>query len=115
MYSVTEQFVAWLAAQGYRAATYPPADETVFVTVERTGGGVEDMVDHPALAIQAWATTEPRAEEMCNEVRVALLTSALPVGVMHVEIESGPYRFYDDETMAPRYQLTVNATSILTD
>ena len=70
VYSVTEAFVTWLSALGYAASTRPPKDApdtpTEFVTVERTGGGVSDLVDHPTMAVQCWAQTETRAEEMGN-------------------------------------------------
>lgn len=114
-YSVTEQFVKWLAAQGYTASTYPPVSGDEFVTVERTGGGVVDMVDHPSIAIQAWAVTEARAEEMANAIRDLLLLGSLPYGVHHVTVDSGPYPFWDEDTRLPRYQLALDCTSYLTD
>ena len=64
MYSITEQFVAWLNGLSFRASTWPPKDADEFVTVERTGGGVTDLVDHPLMAVQTWAATEDRAEAM---------------------------------------------------
>ena len=110
-YSVTEAFVAWLNNLGYRASTYPPADGVEFVTAERTSGGVESLIDYPSMAIQVWAQTEPRAEEIANEIRYALLTQSRPAGVAHVSINAGPYRFYDDDTRLPRYQLVVDCTT----
>ena len=119
MYSVTEEFVRWLTDLGYAASTRPPADAPdspdEFVTVERTGGSVSDLVDHPGMAIQCWAPTEARAEEMANAVRVSLLTGALPHGVHSASVSSGPYRFFDAATRCPRYQLYVEAASQLVD
>lgn len=110
-YSVTEAFVTWLNNLGYRASTYPPDDLTEFVTVERTSGGVENLIDHPSMAIQAWAETEPRAEELANDIRYALLTLSRPAGVAHISINSGAYRFYDEDTRLPRYQIVVDCTT----
>lgn len=113
-YSITERVVAWLAALGYTASTRPPSDApespTEFVTVERTGGSVVDMVDHPMVAIQTWATTDTRAEEMANDIRVAALTGALPRGVSRIGVNSGPYPYWDEDTRCPRYQVVLDVT-----
>jgi len=114
MYSITEEFITWLTAQGYRASTYPPKTGNEFVTVERTGGGVADMVDHPMVAVQTWARTEARAEEMANEIRLALLQSC-PRGVHRIDVNSGPYSFYDESTRLPRYQTVFEVTCQLVD
>ena len=115
MYSVTEQFVKWLGEKGYSASTYPPKTGSEFVTVERTGGGVVDMVDRPSIAIQTWAKTETRAEEMANEIIELLLLNSLPYGVHHVAVDSGPYSFWDEDTRLPRYQIALDCVSYLTD
>ena len=119
VYSVTEAIVAWLAGAGYEAHALPPAEAPdspdEFVTVERTGGGVEDMVDHPTVAIQAWAPTNARAERMANEVRNLALTGERPRGVHHMGVNSGPYPFFDDETRCPRWQLLLDVTCQLVD
>ena len=115
MYSVVSAFIQWLNSLGFDAHSYPPNDSTEFVTVGRTGGGVVDMVDRPALAIQTWAQTETRAEDMANAIRYARLTGELPGGVHSVSINTGAYRFYDDETRLPRFQLYIDVVSQLTD
>jgi len=115
VYSITEQFVKWLSAKGYAASTYPPKTGDEFVTVERTGGTVVDMVDHPSMAIQTWAETEARAEEMAIAIRDSLLLEGLPYGVHHVDVNSGPYPFWDDSTGKPRYQIALDCVSYLTD
>lgn len=115
MYSVTAAFIDWLNANGYNAHSYPPASGNEFVTVERTGGGVADMVDRPTLAIQTWATTEERAEDMAAEIRFAVLTQPLPVGVHSASINTGAYRFYDEDTRLPRFQLVLDVVSQLTE
>lgn len=119
VYSVTEAFVTWLSALGYAASTRPPKDApespTEFVTVERTSGGVEDLVDHPTMTIQCWAQTETRAEEMGNAIRETMLTSAPPIGVHSIRVNSGPYKHYDESTRCPRYQLYIEVTSQLVE
>lgn len=113
-YSVTEQFVTWLTALGYSASTYPAADSSgVFITVERTGGGVVDMVDRPQIAVQAWADTEAEAEAAATAIRNEILTSSRPRGVISVFVNSGPYPFWDEYTGRPRYQLVLDCTTIL--
>lgn len=113
MYSVEQSFVEWLADKGYAASTYPPDDGREFVTVERTSGGVIDMIDHPTVAIQTWAQTAPRAEEMALSIRNALFYSR-PEGVAHIQVD-GLYPFWDESTRLPRYQLVLDCTAQLTD
>ena len=115
MYSVTEQLIVWLVEHGYTASTYPRKDAVPpFVTVERTGGHVEDLVDHPAMAVQTWATTEAEAEEMAIAIRDALLLSKLPTGVHRCTVNSGPYPFWDEATRYPRYQIVFDFITQLT-
>ena len=108
MYSVTEQVIVWLANRGYRASTQvpenAPKNPSEFVTVERTNGGVTNLVDNPQIVIQTWAATEARAEEMANEIKVAALTGELPVGMSSFIPSIGPYPFWDESTRCPRYQ-----------
>lgn len=114
MYSVTESFVSWLSSQGYTASTWPRADApSEFVTVERTGGGTSDMVDHPTVAVQAWAPTEERAEAMSVAIRNKLMCESRPRGVTKVNVNSGPYPYWDEDTRCPRYQTVYDCTSIL--
>ena len=110
MYSVTEEFVKWLSGLDYAASTYPPASGSDFVTVERTGGYVADLVDHPTVAIQTWAQTEADAEEMTLEIRNEALLHSMPDGVYHIGVNAGPYPFWDESTRLPRYQLVLDVT-----
>ena len=113
-YSITEQFVTWLSSLGYDASTYPAADaQTPFVTVERVGGGVEDMIDRPQMAIQAWADTEAEAEAVATEIRNEILLNSRPDDVLSAFVNSGPYPFWDESTGRPRYQLVLDCTSII--
>ena len=105
MYSITQAIIEWLGAGQHDAHTYPPKDAPdEFVTVERTGGYVADMVDHATVAIQTWALSEADAEEAAIEIRNALLTDARPDGVARVDVDAGPYPFWDEQTGRSRYQ-----------
>lgn len=115
MYSITEQFVTWLRGLGYASSTYPPKTGSEFVTVERTGGYVSDLVDHPTVAVQAWAQSEARAEEIAIRIRDELLLSTRPLGVTAVSVNAGPYPFWDDSTRLPRYQTVFDVSCTLTD
>jgi len=116
MYSVTQSFVEWLSDEGHAASTYPARDAAPpFVTVERTGGGTVDMVDHPTIAVQTWAATEADAEQMAIEIRDALMCESRPRGVTKLNVNSGPYPFWDEDTRCPRYQTVYDCAAILTD
>lgn len=113
MYSITEQFIAWLSAKGYAAHTYPPKDAPAeFVTVERTGGNMADLVDHPTVAVQTWAKTEARAEEMALAIRDLLTAGDMPYGCASARVNSGPYPFWDEDTGAARHQTVYDCTTI---
>lgn len=113
-YSALEAMVGWLASLDYRASTVVPPDAPgEFVTVERTGGGVDSYVDKPVFAVQAWAATDARAEEIANAIRYAALTTAPPAGIHSFTGFDGPYRFYDESTRSPRHQLVIYASAQL--
>jgi len=115
-YSVLAEFTEWLEDEWYVGSSIVPESEPdSFVTIERTGGYVEDMLDHPTIAVQCWAQTDAEAEDMALELRNRLLTEQRPLGVSSIRIESGPYRFYDETTRCPRYQLTLDVTCRLSD
>ena len=110
-YSIEEALVSWLSSLGYDAHANVPKDRPGrFVTVERTGGEVADMVDHPSIAIQTWAQSAAEAEEDACAIRLAAISGPLPAGVHSMRVDSGPYKFYDEESMQPRYQTVYDAT-----
>lgn len=115
MFSITDAMIGWIVSLGYAAATHRfsgAPDE--LVTVERTGGPVRGWVDHPTIAVQCWAPTERRAEEMANELRLALITRATPAGIHKVRADSGPYPYPDQDSRIPRYQFVLNVSCQLT-
>lgn len=106
VYSVEEAVRNWLLGMDYDAYVRVPKDRPKrFVTVERTGGGVSDMVDHPLIAIQTWAQTQAEAEEDASAIRMVALVGNLPEGVHSMRVNAGPYKFYDEDSMQPRYQV----------
>lgn len=113
MYSATEELIKWLTAKGYDAYSYPPKTGSGFFTVERTGGAVVDLVDHPTFAIQAWADSIDEAETMAIEVRNMLLVGDVPAGFYKIT-QTSLYQWYDEETRLPRYQLVIDCTTQLT-
>lgn len=115
-YSPEAAFVEWLEARGYDAAQYMRDDAAgVFVTVERTGGGVYDYVDRPEFALQVWAPTSAQALQAATDLRTALLITAPPHGFSALEIDSGPYPFPDPDSRRARYQIAITAACILTE
>lgn len=115
-FSIEAAAVAWLQTLGYDAAQMMQAEKTgVFVTVERTGGGVVNLVDYPELAFQVWADTNAEAEAAAQGLRLALLTGAPPDGVHSWQVNAGPYLFPDYEAERPRYQIVVDAACQLTE
>ena len=106
VYSIEEAVRNWLVDMGYDAYVRVPKDRpSRFVTVSREGGGVVDMVDHPTIAVQTWAQTQAEAEEDACAIRMVALVGELPVGVHSMRVDSGPYKFYDEDSMQPRYQI----------
>ena len=109
VYSIEEAVRNWLVGMGYDAYVRVPKNRPQrFVTVERTGGGVENMVDYPLVAVQTWAQTQAEAEEDASAIRMVALVGNLPQGVHSMRVNSGPYKFYDEESMMPRYQVLFN-------
>ena len=116
MYSITQSLIEWLDGLGYVASARPNANSVPpFVTVERTGGYVLDLLDHAILSVQTWGATEADAEAMAIDIRNAALLEARPAGVSRIDINAGPYPFYDEETRYPRYQLVLDITCQLID
>lgn len=106
VYSIEEAVRNWLVDMGYAAYVRVPKDRPQrFVTVERTGGGVENMVDYPLVAVQTWAKTQAEAEEDAAAIRMVALVGNLPEGVHSMRVNAGPYKFYDEDSMQPRYQV----------
>ena len=114
MYSVTEEFIDWLAGvTGLHASTFPPESGAEFVTVERTGGAMDadGIADNAAVVIQAWGRTRRDA------MGLAMAADSVMSGFERVE---GIYRVQSQEmvnfppldgTRRGRYQLSYTITT----
>ena len=115
VFSVTEALINHVLALGYSASSRAPKKHpALFVTIERTGGGVVGFVDHPVFALQVWAQTEDAAEAAANALRNELLTTPPPVGIHSMKVSSGPYPFFDEATGSARYQMVLDIACQLT-
>lgn len=113
-FDVVAALVAWLpGVSGAPAfAEVPRERPEKFVTVERTGGGFSVGIDRPALAVQAWASSNAEAAELALAIRDALaLRCAREVPqVCRCSVE-GLYSFPDPDSRMSRYQLSVYMTT----
>lgn len=113
VYNTTQALINWLDGLGYETyANVPSARPERFVSVQRTGGGVTDSIDHPTYAIQCWAQTYEQAENDALDIRnkiVEGITRPAKFGAMH--INTSPYVWEDIETKTPRYQLVVECAA----
>lgn len=77
--------------------------ETKFVTIERTGGGMENHIRSAMIAIQSYAPTMYEAAELHEEVIGLMLeiTDRDDIGGISLNSE---YNFTDEETDLYRYQ-----------
>lgn len=84
----------------------PETRPAKFVTVERTGGGIDTFRDLPAVAVQVWAESRYAASELAPDVVAAVELVKLHPKVARVNISS-IYNFPDPDSRQARYQFTV--------
>jgi hypothetical protein len=109
--SANQTLMEWLQGQGYSACCYVPSERPDrFVTVERTGGGAGDLIDHPTVTLQFWALTHAQAEEDALAVRDLILRGARPEGFGAISINAGPYEFDDPDSRQKRFQMVLDCT-----
>lgn len=110
-YSIEDALVAFIPdAVGVTAYhRVPPVRPGEFATVERTGGRASAGIDRPTVAIQVWAASRERAEEVALDLRDMLVLRAgdLIPKVRSVQV-TGPYDFPDPDTDQNRYQIAVD-------
>lgn len=83
-----------------------------FGTVERTGGGMSDVVvDSPMVALQLWGTSRDDAKELAYRARDALPAFVRERGVRKVAVNS-LYNFPDEEGNKARYQLVAQFKTV---
>ena len=82
-----------------------------FVSVERVGGAkVNEVIDHPMLALQAWAPTKLAAAKLAYRADDAMLSF---VSNPHIsEVSRNSFYSYPDEYGNARYQIVFNLTTI---
>ena len=109
--SANQAFMEWLRALGYAAYCYvPDTRHERFVTVERTGGGASNCLDHPTVALQFWAATHAEAEEDALAVRDLIVGGSRPANTRTISINAGPYEFDDPDSRQKRFQLVLDCT-----
>lgn len=87
-------------------AEVPSTRPAQFITVERVGGGYEDVRDLPMVVVQCWAGSRFEASEIAAVVARALRNLAYThPQVARVGIES-IVNFPDPDSKQARYQVT---------
>ena len=82
-----------------------PADLSgTYVVLERTGGNIENHIEHATIAVQAYAPTKYGAAELVNRAVDAFFTLLDDDHIFSVDLISGPYDHTDHSTKQYRYQ-----------
>ena len=111
-YSVERATIQWLRALGHDARFWVPRDRPDgLVTVQRTGGAVENLVDHPQVTLTFWGDSAEEESDRAVAVRKALLTTRPPAGVRKVPSVTGPVWYPDPETRLPCYELVFECSA----
>lgn len=107
--NIESRIIKYLKDAGFEAyANVPAKRPESFVTVERTGGGFDNVIiDHPTIAIQAWGKKRLDASELAYAVRETLQEMVKESGICKVSINT-IYNYPDPESGAARYQLVVD-------
>ena len=104
----TQTIVGQTGARAY--GDVPEKRPDRFITVERVGGVRGLHMDHPMLAVQAWAGSRSQAMILADQL-ATLFTTVLPLENTVAESKvSSLYNFPDPLSRAARYQLTLNLT-----
>lgn len=107
-YSIEREVIKWLRDEGFDARFSVPGDAPAcFVSVSRIGGGIENALDHPLVAIDVWDRSAEEASDKAVEIRHRLLQGSQPRGVRRCAALSGPLWVPDPNTRRPVYELQV--------
>lgn len=79
---------------------YPPAS---FVTVEKTGGRRENLLDAATLAVQSWAASIEQAAQLNEQVKAAMFDSVELDSISSCDLDTD-YNYTDGVRKRPRYQ-----------
>ena len=83
-----------------------------WVTVERAGGGVSEIVvDHPMVAVQVWGHDRWQVSEHARLVADELKKMILLPEVGACSINAGPYNF-PTASNEPRYQIVLDLVTV---
>lgn len=90
-----------------------PADRPKqFGTVERTGGGISDVViDSPMIALQVWAESRDIASNLAYDVARIVPKFAYEDRICKVSINS-IYNYPDPDSGSARYQIVVDMKTV---
>lgn len=80
------------------------------VTIERTGGRADHLIDYGVYAVQAWADTHADAYQLASDVRDTLIAAPAHLADLASTQVTGMYNFPDHDSRQARYQLTVTAS-----
>lgn len=83
------------------------------VTIERTGGRTDHLIDYGVYAVQAWADKHADAYQLASDVRDALIGAPARVSDMAALQVTSMYNFPDPDSKQARYQLTVTASFMM--
>lgn len=76
---------------------------TEFVTVEKTGSGLENHIDRATIAVQSWSSSRAAAAALNERVKSAMLASPARPEISRCGLNSD-YNFPDLVRKRPRYQ-----------
>lgn len=82
---------------------------TKFVTIEKTGSSMSDMLTTSTFAIQSYGETLYEAAELNKRVKAAVFGIVELNEITRVSL-NGDYNFTDPETKRPRYQAVFDLT-----
>ena len=114
MVDIEAALVAWLPAKTGIPwyGDVPKERPARFGTVERTGGGVSDIViDSPTVAFQLWGMSRDEAKALAYKARDALPAFCSEPGVRKVRVEA-LYNFPDEKGNQARYQVIAHFKTV---
>lgn len=83
------------------------------VTIERTGGRADHLIDYGVYAVQAWADNHADAYQLASDVRDALIAAPAHLADLASTQVTSMYNFPDPDSHQARYQLTVTASLMM--
>lgn len=92
------------------AVSVPQDKPPEIITVQRLGGGESDVVlDHPTIAIQAWSTSNYKANQLMNKI-AKLMKEINNPAIKYMRRQT--HYYFPDSKRNPRYQAIYEFTTI---